>query len=201
MESIASMVMEGAALERNSWSESLAFAGRALAAPRRFGAILPSGTELCRVLARAGRGRALVELGPGTGSITRHLLRGLPMDGRILALELDPGIAYLLQKSLPDPRLQVRIGDAGDLVQWLRSLGWGPAEAVVSGLPFQNFPQEARTRILAAARDSLAPGGRFVAFQYGLRLLPEFRSVFRRVHVLGPVLKNLPPAYVVIGRP
>lgn len=127
---------------RNSWLDPILFAGRALLAPRRFGALLPSGYELGEAMARLGKGSTLVELGPGSGSITRHILRGLPWDGKVLGLELDPGIAYLLQKSLPDPRLQVRIGDAGDLREWLASLGWAQADAVISGLPLQIIPPQ-----------------------------------------------------------
>lgn len=201
MASMRPTAAENAASDGHSWSESFAFAGRALACPRRFGAILPSGYELGRIMARMARGRTLVELGPGSGSITRHVLRTLPVDGQVLALELDPSIAYLLGKNLPDPRLQIRIGDAGDLGHWLGALGWERPQAILSGLPLRNFSREDRVRILSAVRDGLAPGGRFVAFQYGLRLLPEFQSVFRRVRVLGPVLRNLPPAQVLVACP
>ncbi|BDU77105.1 class I SAM-dependent methyltransferase [Mesoterricola sediminis] len=183
------------------WLAPLVFLGRALASPRRFGAVLPSGEELARTLARLARGQTLVELGPGTGSVTRHLLRGLGPGGRLLGLELDPGIAALLQRHLPDPRLQVRLGDAGGLEAHLEALGWGRADTVISGLPLRNFTGAERDRILAAARAALVPGGRFVAFQYGLGLLPELRAHFRLVRVVGPILRNVPPAYVLIGRP
>lgn len=49
--------------------------------------------------------------------------------------------------------------------------------------------------------EALPDHGRFVAFQYGLRLLPEFKRHFHLVRVVGPVWRNLPPAYVILCRP
>lgn len=201
MESARSFATAGVAPFRNPWIDPFLFAGRALASPRRFGAILPSGSALGQAMARMVRGRAIVELGPGSGSITRHLLNGLGSEGRILALELDERIAAHLQQHLFDPRLSIQVGDASRLDGWLSDLGWGGADSIVSGIPFQALSVLARDEILSSARRSLAPTGRFIAFQYGLRLLPTFRRHFRRVRVIGPIWRNLPPAYVVVGHP
>lgn len=189
------------AVPASRWSEPIRFAGRALARPRQIGAVLPSGIHLARTMARAASGQVLVELGPGSGSITRHLLARLPESGRLLALELDPSLAGRLGRQVRDPRLVIRHGDATDLRAWLEILAWPRPDAIVSGLPFQSLPASSRNRILAEARNALSPTGRFVAFQYGLRLLPAFRQHFRRIHVVGPIWRNLPPAYVILGLP
>jgi phospholipid N-methyltransferase len=183
------------------WIEPLRFVARAMAAPRRMGAILPSGPALGRTMSRLARGPRVVELGPGSGSITRHLLERLGAGDQVLALELDPVLAGHLREHLPNPRLTIRGGDAAHLEQWLARLGWTGADTILSGLPFQSFPAAARESILRAARASLSPGGRFVAFQYGLRLLPTFQRHFRRVRVIGPIWRNLPPAYIIVGMP
>ncbi|WP_423748243.1 class I SAM-dependent methyltransferase [Geothrix paludis] len=183
------------------WIDPILFAGKALSRPRRIGAVLPSGAPLAKVMTRMVNGQTVVELGPGSGSITRHLLNSLPPTGRLLALELDPDLARRLQHHVRDTRLVIRTGDAAGLEDCLQALGWSPVDAVVSGIPFQALPVSSRDRILSAARSGLAPGGRFIAFQYGLRLIPLFQNHFRRVHVLGPVWRNLPPAYVIVGLP
>lgn len=201
MDSFRSFATADVAPFRNLWLDPFLFARRALAAPRRFGAILPSGPALGQAMARMVRGRTIVELGPGSGSITRHLLNVLDPEGRILALELDEGIAAHLRRNVRDPRLTVQVGDASRLDGWLSGLGWDGADSIVSGIPFQSLPAPARDEILSSARKSLAPSGRFIAFQYGLRLLPTFRRQFRRVRVIGPIWRNLPPAYVVVGHP
>lgn len=185
---------------RSRWAAPVLFTGKAIANPRKIGALLPSTSSLGKTMAYMASGARIVELGPGSGSITRHLLARLPLDGRLLALELDAGFAQRLGDRMKDPRLDIRTGDANDLPVWLQSMGWDHVDAVVSGLPFQAFSSIARTSILDSVQASLTPAGRFVAFQYGLRLLPIFREHFRRVHVVGPVWWNFPPAYVIIGR-
>ncbi|MDP2877084.1 MAG: methyltransferase domain-containing protein [Holophaga sp.] len=201
MDSARSFATADVAPFRNQWIDPFLFARQAMASPRRFGAILPSGSALGHVMARMVRGHTIVELGPGSGSITRHLLNGLGPAGRILALELDEGIAAHLQQNLRDPRLTVQVGDASHLDGWLSAMGWDGADSIVSGIPFQSIPAPARDAVLSSARRSLSPTGRFIAFQYGLRLLPTFREHFRRVRVIGPIWRNLPPAYVVVGHP
>lgn len=186
---------------RNPWIDPFLFAGRALASPRRFGAILPSSAALGQTMARMVRGRNIVELGPGSGSITRHLLRRLDPAGRILALELDERIAAHLQHNLRDPRLTIQVGDASHLDGWLSAMRWNGADSIVSGIPFQALPPATRDEILSTVQGSLSRGGRFIAFQYGLRLIPTFQRHFRKVRVIGPIWRNLPPAYVVLGHP
>jgi len=201
MESMQAIATAGEAVKNSVWSDRVGFRGGALAPPTRSGAVLPGGAARGRAMARLTRGTRIVELGPGSGSITRHLLDGLPRDGRILAIELDPGIAVHLQQGIRDPRLVVQIGDAASLNRRMGVMGWEAADSIVSAIPFQALGEVARDEILSSVQDSLASGGRFIAFQYGLRLLPSFRRHFRRVRVIGPIWRNLPPAFVIIGQP
>lgn len=77
-------------------------------------------------------GAAVVEIGPGTGALTRHLIEAYP---HIVALEVDPeAVAHLRQQH---PSLDVRQGDVLD-VDWrelARSLGGGRLH-VVGNLPY-----------------------------------------------------------------
>jgi len=152
-------------------------------------------------MARLTRGTRIVELGPGSGSITGCLLDNLSPEAKLLAIELDQGIADQLQQNIQDARLIVQIGDAASLSVHLKTMSWKAADSIISGLPFQALGPASRDAILSSARESLSIGGRFIAFQYGLRLLPIFRRHFRRVRVIGPIWLNLPPAYVILGLP
>lgn len=189
----------GAASTTSRWVDPFFFLGRAFASPLQCGALLPSSSALGRTMAQLVRGQSIVELGPGSGSITRHLLARLSPEGRILALELDAAMATHLRENLMDPRLIIQVGNASLLKDCLSTAGWGQSDCIVSGLPFQAMAPTQRHAILVAARDSLSPSGRFIAFQYGLRLLPTFKHHFRKVKVVGPIWNNLPPAYVVVG--
>lgn len=199
MDTPESFADAGAASTTSRWVDPFFFLGRAFASPLQCGALLPSSSALGRTMAQLVRGQSIVELGPGSGSITRHLLARLSPEGRILALELDAAMATHLRESLMDPRLIIQVGNASLLKDCLSTAGWGQSDCIVSGLPFQAMAPTQRHAILAAARDSLSSSGRFIAFQYGLRLLPTFKHHFRKVKVVGPIWNNLPPAYVVVG--
>ena len=150
-------------------------------------------------MARAtGGAERIIELGAGTGCITRALLEHLPRHGRLLAFETDAALRQRLQVRLQDPRLRLTGASAEELHS---TLAGEQVPCVVSGLPFQVMAEASRQCILAAIRDSLQANGRLVAFQYGRRGLPLFQAHFRKVRVLGPVWLNLPPALVFICQP
>ena len=72
-----------------------------------------------------GPGETLVEIGPGHGELTKHLLRKNP--GRLIVLEKDPALASALRKNLGlsenDPQLEVITGDALQLLPKLLEEG------------------------------------------------------------------------------
>jgi 16S rRNA (adenine1518-N6/adenine1519-N6)-dimethyltransferase len=71
----------------------------------------------------------VVEIGPGRGALTKHLL---PRAGRLIAIETDPRLVSFLQDRFPDAQnLNIIRGDVlqTDLAQW------GPA-VVAGNLPY-----------------------------------------------------------------
>ena len=106
------------------------FLSRWVKAPHRIGAVAPSSRQLARAMARqidlAGDG-PIIELGGGTGSITRALLAiGVSRD-RLIVVERDPTLAALLRMRFPG--VKIMRGDAAELVQLLRPLGISRAAA------------------------------------------------------------------------
>jgi len=182
---------------RPSLKSKLAFFLGFLRHPGRVGALLPSSRFVERRLAVTGeadRARRVVELGPGTGGTTRALLAAMPSDGQLLAIELDDDFVALLQAHA-DPRLRVYHGGAEHLGAAIAEHDLGLLDLVVSGIPFSNMPRDQAERIISDIWASLAPGGRFVAYQY--------RGEVARIAegLLGPArrqveYRNLPPVRV-----
>jgi phosphatidylethanolamine/phosphatidyl-N-methylethanolamine N-methyltransferase len=148
-----------------SWSDRLAFLQQFLRHPRQVASIVPSTRFLERRIARCVRGRSgvIVELGPGTGGITRALLESVSADARLIAVELNPTLAARVAR-IDDPRLVVHCGSAIDLPAVLREHGCERASAVVSGLPFSTIGRRHGRRILDAVERSLAADGEFIAY-------------------------------------
>ena len=68
-------------------------------------------------------------------------------------------------------------------------------DGVISGLPFANFPPSLRDLILDNVRSALKPQGKFIAFQYSLRLKSRLEKRFEKV-TTSLVPLNVPPAFV-----
>lgn len=136
--------------------------------PKSVGSVVPSSRALTRRIAACGdaaSARTVVELGPGTGVVTSELLRAMPRDGKLLAIELNRSFATLLQRTIDDPRLHIVEGRAADIHRSLAEAGVRGADLVVSGIPFSTMPFDEATSTLRAIADVLHPGGRFVAYQ------------------------------------
>lgn len=148
----------------------------------------------------------VVELGAGTGSVSDTIARRISSSARYLAIEIDPVMAAWLRSRRDD--IEVVEGDAVDLPDILAARGLGPADAVVSSLPWTLFDAESQARLLAAIGRSLSPSGCFTTFAYttGLwipaarRFKRLLRDTFDEVVTTAPVWRNLPPAVVYVCR-
>jgi phosphatidylethanolamine/phosphatidyl-N-methylethanolamine N-methyltransferase len=136
----------------------------------------------------------VVELGGGTGSITRALLeRGLS-PGRLVVVERDRTLAALLRTRFPGVR--VLHGDAAELVALLRPLAIDRAAAVVSSLPLLSLPKQMRRRMVEQSFALLGDQGTFVQYTYGVAsplAAPEFGLCGE---VAQRIWRNFPPAVV-----
>lgn len=166
---------------------------------RTVGAIIPSSDQLGRTLASmADRDRIVhaVELGPGTGALTKPLLARLRPDARLLAIELYTPFADHLRTEVRDPRLEVVNEDARRLPELLAERGWPAPDLILSSIPMTPIPPKIRAEIADAMVKALRPGGQLLMWQYtpfimeGL-MRERFRVTDRRV-----VFRNMPPAVV-----
>lgn len=162
--------------------------------PRQVGSVIPSSRYLERrvvALADAANARTVVELGTGTGGITRAILRAMPADARLLGIEINPRF----QESLADcrdDRLILHVGSAEHLGEILAQYRLPAPDAIISGIPFSTMDRALGTGILESIARVLAPGGRFVAYQVSGQVaklaLPVLGRARRQVEFL-----NIPP--------
>lgn len=163
--------------------------------PKEVGSLIPSSRFLRRRVLECGqvaRARVVLELGPGTGVLTREILRQMPASGKLIAVELMPRFARLLEAGFDDPRLLVYEGSSANLEKALEAAGEEHADLVVSGIPFSTMAAGEGRLTLEAAKRVLGPGGRFVAYQFRSRVRDLAEPFF------GPAqtrreLRNLPP--------
>ena len=176
--------------------ERLAFLRGFMARPREVASLVPSSRFLERRISRvidAGEARTVVELGPGTGGTTRAVLAELPADARLLAVDTNPAFVRRL-KAIRDPRLTVGEGSAEDLAAILKAHGLTRPDVIFSGIPFSTMPEETAHGILAEVWRVLAPGGRFMAYQFRDAVLRRGRPIMGEPLVECEWV-NLPPMH------
>jgi len=190
----------GVRAPRGRWPERARFLRSFLAGPRRVGAVLPTSRHTARAMiamAPVEWARCVVELGAGTGPLTKELVAHLAPEARLLAFEIDRGLAAGLAGELSDPRARVIADSATRLEDHLD--GERPG-VIFSALPFTSLPAAVRAEVLAVARRVLADDGVMVVLQYSplveRDLRRTFGSVDRRLS-----LPNVPPAFLYACRP
>ena len=159
----------------------------------------PSGPFLAREMAHAVDPLApgyVVELGPGTGPVTRSLIKaGLPPE-RLVLVECDAAFCRLLKERFA--HVFVVRGDAYDLPHTLAPFSGQPIAAIVSSLPLLNQPPAQRVKLIGDAFALMGPSGVFVQFTYGL-VSPIPREASANLYSAvrsKPIFLNLPPAFV-----
>lgn len=167
-----------------------------LSNPLRMGSIVPSSAALCRRVAaqtRRAPDEYVLELGAGTGVISRALLAaGLPPE-RLIVVEIVPDMAAHLRRRLPG--VQVIEGDARALPELLSPALHGRIGTVICGIPLVLLPVPEQQRFIGAI-DAVAPGRGFLHYSYCVTSpLPwrRHRLVPRR-EAWTPL--NFPPASV-----
>jgi len=173
------------------------FFGLWLQKPLQIAAVAPSSRRLAGAMARLvdlSRPGPVLELGAGTGGLTRGLVQlGCP-PGRIVALERETRLAVALRREFPD--IETIVGDATALADHFAERGLDRLCAVVSSLPIKWFSLADQRAVLAPCLDRLGSGGRF------LQITNAFSSPVATGELgiagarVGHVWRNLPPAQI-----
>jgi phosphatidylethanolamine/phosphatidyl-N-methylethanolamine N-methyltransferase len=187
-------------------NEHLQFLQAFLKNPLTVGAISPSSPELAKAMIedlRPNENNIVLELGVGTGAITKFLRQVVPDERSYLGIEINDEFVQKLIEDFPD--LLVTCGSAGDAKTIHENTGFGKVRYIISGLPFASLPKEISEAILKEVDKFMADGCLFRTFQYAhaYRLPPavKFRDYMNQRY--GPVkrsslvLKNVPPAYTL----
>lgn len=174
-----------------------AFWRQALCAPHGVGAVCPSSAALAQTMADllppsvlAGED-LVVELGPGTGVVTRALLNRGIAPQRLLLIERMPTFCRMLQSRFP--HVPVVLGDAMRLQDYLPPRR---VAAIVSSLPLLSLPPECRAGIIASMRRCLDADGCVIQFTYALWGKTPLRRAGFTADCTRRVLVNVPPARV-----
>jgi phosphatidylethanolamine/phosphatidyl-N-methylethanolamine N-methyltransferase len=174
------------------------FLGKFLSQGTAIASIAPSSRWLSRTTVRNidwDRARTLVELGAGTGPITRVIAAKARADCRVVVVERDRDFARLLRQRFGDrPHFDVVEGDVRDLGPLLGDRGISQVDHVISGLPVPSFPADLQQAFFRDVRRILRAEGTYNQItEIPWIFLRFYRRFFEQVDfVFEP--RNLPPA-------
>ena len=134
---------------------------------RQAGALLPSGASLAQAMAAPvdpARG-LVIELGVGTGAITRALIARGVLPEQLILVEKDPALFGEMARRFPG--VVALQGDAAHLGRLLSRAGAGRPGTLVSSLPLLSMKRRQRLRVLIQMFSVLGVGGELVQFTYG----------------------------------
>lgn len=169
--------------------------------PKSVGAIIPTSSITARRMASVvnpASGLPVLELGPGTGVITRAILaRGIrPQD--LYAVEFSKEFVGHMHRVYPG--VNVIQGDAFNLDQTLGEHAGLQFDCAISGVPLLNFPTAKRIAYINGLLDRLPIGRPVVQITYGpLSPAPARRGAYTVEH-FDFVIRNIPPAQLWIYR-
>ncbi len=170
-----------------SLRERLTFWGELRGNFEQMGALHPSSRFLARAmtgpLRRARRATAeqalrVLEIGPGTGAVTREIARSMGPADELECYEVNVRFVSFLEREI---RNDPAFGPAADRI----TIHNAPAQALNASAPFDfaicsaplnNFDADTTSAILDAALGSLAPNGSLTLFEYAA--LPAFKKTF-----------------------
>lgn len=182
------------------------------------GAFFPSSSylaeELVLSLKEVRPAYNILEAGSGTGAVTKHILKHMKEQDKLIICELNPDLCKLLKESLqanPDyqkhkDRVQIFEGGVQDVDATEKF------DSIICSLPFLNFPADLTEEIFSKFYDFTNDQAKLSYFSYsGLknigalilgkqrRLIKQFldnQKYFQRISA-NTVWKNIVPATVV----
>ncbi|EHS51390.1 phosphatidylethanolamine N-methyltransferase/phosphatidyl-N-methylethanolamine N-methyltransferase protein [Rhizobium sp. PDO1-076] len=183
------------------FNEEIRFFKGMMQGPKQVGAIVPTSSITARKMASVVNphsGLPVLELGPGTGVITKAILaRGVPPE-KLVSVEYSEDFFHHLVQGYPGVHFVQ--GDAFDLKTTLGELADQTFDSVVSAVPLLNFPMETRIRLLEDLLDRVPAGRPVVQISYGPMSPIVAKPHSYHIQHFDFIVRNIPPAQLWIYR-
>jgi phosphatidylethanolamine/phosphatidyl-N-methylethanolamine N-methyltransferase len=186
--------------------ENLQFLQAFLKNPLKVGAIAPSSPDLVEKMLdglQPDDHNIVLELGVGTGAVTKFLRDIVPSRDSYLGIELDGELVKTLNRNFPD--MNIIRGNAADAYSIHQQTGLGKVRYVVCCLPFVSLPKEISESVLCEVEKFMDEGCELRIFQYAhgyflppaIKLREMLQNRYGKSRRSQLVLKNVPPAFTL----
>lgn len=179
-------------------AENRLFFRRWLKNPRQLGTLAPISVKLSMLAAKEAvshykPGTPVVEIGAGTGRLTRALLRQGVQPQDLTVVELDSEMCAFLRASIP--HIHVIEGDANHLADLVAPEICEKVGVVVSAIPLMYLDEKLRKSLISAAFSILRPEAKIVHVTYNPGSPLRFWRSIKQSRVASTWF-NVPPGFV-----
>ena len=168
--------------------------------PLQLGALFPSSSVLGSLMVShisPNSNGHILELGSGTGSVTRALIRiGIPQENLVL---VEKSLAFTILLKDLFPRAKVICGDAKDAAKLLDALGIEEVDQIISAIPLNAIGSTLSHIICNGGFEILKSGGSFVQVSYLPKCsIPKTVIAAHSAEKIycGMTVRNFPPGFV-----
>jgi phosphatidylethanolamine/phosphatidyl-N-methylethanolamine N-methyltransferase len=169
--------------------------------PRAVGSIIPTSSVTAARMASivdTKSGLPVLEVGPGTGVITKAILKRGVKPSELYAVEYSRDFVAHLRRNYPG--VNVIEGDGFNLDDTLGDMRDTMFDSVVSGVPLLNFPVERRVAYLESLLKRIPRGRPVVQLTYGPKSpIPPGLGDYTIEH-FHFILRNIPPTQLWLYR-
>ena len=179
------------------FDDELRFIRGMMSTPKTVGAIMPTSGRMAARMASiidTGSGLPVLELGPGTGVITKAILdKGVKPEDLVSVEYSSEFVRHLRGKY---PGVNFINGDAFSLAETLKSYRGQKFDCVISGIPLLNFPMHQRVTLIEDLLRLIPVGRPVVQFSYGPISPVVARPDSYTIKHFDFVVRNIPPAQI-----
>lgn len=172
---------------------------------RKTGAIAASSEKLTSMFiktANLSEAQVVIELGSGTGVLTKEISKNIKKDTLFFALEINSSFAEETRRRCP--KVPVYQDSAKNLAFYLKKHQTKYCDCIISSLPWTLFGKNFRDDLLHEISEALQPGGEFLTFAYingiflprGRDFKDRLNEEFSQIKTTKIVWKNTPPALI-----
>jgi len=173
--------------------------------PMETGAIVSSSAKLAKLIvgiSDLSKKRCVVELGPGTGTLTKEILQRISPETSFFSLEINGQFVKATQRNCPNATIYH--ASALEIKRYLIQHNQNTCDSIISALPWGIFGQNLQEKLLESIYESLDDGGEFLTIAYifglisppGIRFRELLNKRFRKVRRSKIIWGNVFPAFV-----
>ena len=175
------------------------FLKEVISSVKNIGAIAPSSRFLAKnILSDINfeDTQIILEFGTGNGAITKHILKRLPENSRLISLEINEQFYKHCQVKFKDyENFEVHNHSAITFEDVLATHGIEKVDHLISSLPLAILPKNDLDILFDKIPHYIEDNGSFIQYQYSLNKYRFLKDIFETVK-LGFTFTNIPPAFV-----